>query len=86
MSICPKSWTDLVFTDRRRVKRCSVSASVYVVDDDPLVRTVSAKLLGAAGYSVETANDGVEALARLLQHEGAVALRRRLPLRRLFPR
>jgi two-component system cell cycle sensor histidine kinase/response regulator CckA len=45
---------------------------VLVVDDDPLVRNVSAKILGAAGYKVETACDGIEALDRLRQPDHPV--------------
>lgn len=38
---------------------------VLVVDDDPIMRLLGSRLLGDAGYNVETANDGVEALERL---------------------
>jgi DNA-binding response OmpR family regulator len=38
---------------------------VLLVDDDPIMRLLGSRLLGEAGYNVETANDGVEALDRL---------------------
>ncbi len=47
------------------VKRFPSTASaerILVVDDDAMVRTVSARLLSGVGYKVDTAIDGVEAL------------------------
>ncbi|MGE0158758.1 MAG: HD domain-containing phosphohydrolase [Gemmatimonadales bacterium] len=38
---------------------------VMIVDDDPKVRELHAKLLKAMGYTPETASDGIEALAKL---------------------
>ncbi|HEY2574375.1 MAG TPA: ATP-binding protein, partial [Verrucomicrobiaceae bacterium] len=45
---------------------------ILVVDDDPLVRSVSARLLNSVGYTVFTATDGVEALD-WLRHPGNAA-------------
>jgi len=42
--------------------------SVLVTDDTPAVRDVVARVLGAAGYVVETAADGVEALGKVGRH------------------
>ena len=39
-------------------------ATVLVVDDDPTVRDLMARYLTSEGFSVVTAADGVEALAR----------------------
>jgi CheY-like chemotaxis protein len=38
---------------------------VLLVDDDPIMRLLGSRLLAEAGYDVETADDGVEALKRL---------------------
>ena len=35
---------------------------ILLVDDDPLVRAVTMRLLNGAGYKVSVANDGVEAV------------------------
>jgi putative two-component system response regulator len=45
--------------------RRAVGGRVMVVDDDQKVRTLHAKLLTAMGHTVETAADGIEALAKL---------------------
>ncbi len=42
-----------------------LSGSVLVVDDEPQVRALLARSLGAAGFSVFTADDGEQGLARL---------------------
>lgn len=42
---------------------------VLVVDDDPQMCRFLSKLLGSKGYSVVTADDGVEALEKLQQEE-----------------
>ncbi len=41
------------------------AARVLVVDDSPTTRTIVRNVLAAAGYSVRTASDGVDALERL---------------------
>jgi CheY-like chemotaxis protein len=38
---------------------------VLLVDDDPIMRLLGSRLLAEAGYDVETADDGAEALKRL---------------------
>jgi putative two-component system response regulator len=38
---------------------------ILVVDDDPSIRSAHARLVTALGYQVETAADGIEALAKL---------------------
>lgn len=47
--------------------KSSKTERILVVDDDPLVRSVSARLLNSVGYTVFTATDGVEALEWLRQ-------------------
>jgi CheY-like chemotaxis protein len=44
--------------------------TVLIVDDDPGIRESVAEVLGAEGYRVEEAGDGVEALRRLGEIEG----------------
>lgn len=41
------------------------AARILVVDDSPTTRTIVRNVLAAAGYSVRTASDGVDALERL---------------------
>ncbi|MBF0181291.1 MAG: sigma-54-dependent Fis family transcriptional regulator [Magnetococcales bacterium] len=41
------------------------SLSILVIDDEPAIRQILAATLGKAGYGVESARDGGEALARL---------------------
>jgi two-component system chemotaxis sensor kinase CheA len=41
---------------------------ILVVDDSPTTRAILRNVLTAAGYSVRTASDGVEALEKLRQH------------------
>ena len=48
--------------------------ALLVVDDDPVVRTIMARTLAAAGYDILEAGDGVQALA-VLQDEGGEAVR-----------
>jgi len=43
----------------------SSDSTILVVDDDPAIREVMEEALSMAGYSVETATDGLEALQRL---------------------
>lgn len=40
---------------------------VLVVDDDPAIRVMVRKVLERQGFTVETANDGIEALEKLEQ-------------------
>lgn len=42
-------------------------AHLLVVDDDQLIRELHARVLIVAGYDVETAEDGIEALERLAE-------------------
>jgi CheY-like chemotaxis protein len=51
-----------------------VNKTVLVVDDEELVRTLTARILQEAGYRVLTASDGFEALATLEQVLGSVDL------------
>ncbi len=44
-----------------------MSRTVLVVDDDEDIRTIVAEALEEAGYTVETANGGVQALERVAQ-------------------
>jgi CheY-like chemotaxis protein len=53
----------------------SESRTVLVVDDDPGIRETVVEVLGAEGYHVLSAGDGVEALAQLdTLSEGCVLL------------
>jgi DNA-binding response OmpR family regulator len=45
----------------------STHAVILVIEDDPGIRDVLQELLGNKGYTVETASDGDEGLARLRQ-------------------
>jgi CheY-like chemotaxis protein len=57
-------------------------ADVLVVEDEPDVRGSVADILRGAGYDVEEACDGVEALDVLADHQvGAVLLDLRMPRR-----
>lgn len=47
---------------------------VLVVDDEPEIRTLLERSLGASGYQVETAPDGEEALARIAARPPALVL------------
>lgn len=42
-------------------------ARLLVVDDEPAVREVTSALLAAEGYDVSTAEDGLEAVGRLVE-------------------
>lgn len=48
--------------------------TVLVVDDDPDLRELMRLLLEGAGYRVETARDGREALERVFAHAPALVL------------
>ncbi len=53
---------------------------ILIVEDEPDVRSSLADILRQAGYQVEEAGDGVEALAVLATHKvGAVLLDLRMP-------
>lgn len=47
---------------------------VLVVDDEPEIRTLLERALAAAGFEVESAPDGEEALARIAAHPPALVL------------
>ncbi|MFM1847314.1 MAG: hypothetical protein RL417_788 [Pseudomonadota bacterium] len=47
---------------------------ILVVDDHPVVRQVTAKMLSALGYKVTTAHDGVEALEYYTEHANDIDL------------
>jgi CheY-like chemotaxis protein len=47
---------------------------VLVVEDEPVIRQVVAEALRDAGYLVETASDGAEALAKVQQHSPRAVL------------
>ncbi len=50
------------------------SATILIVDDEPALRTVAAKILRRAGYETLVASGGEEALAIADQHQGPIAL------------
>jgi PAS domain S-box-containing protein len=52
----------------------SGNGNVLVVDDHPVVRQVTAKMLAALGYKVTTAHDGVEALEYYTAHADDIDL------------
>ncbi|HYO75889.1 MAG TPA: response regulator transcription factor [Thermoanaerobaculia bacterium] len=43
----------------------SSTSKVLVVDDEPAIRALVAKIIERAGYSVDTARDGAEAIEKL---------------------
>lgn len=45
-----------------------VAATVLVVDDDEVMRDLLSRMLGRAGYAVQTAADGRNALERFREH------------------
>jgi two-component system chemotaxis response regulator CheY len=45
---------------------------VLVVDDEPAIRALVAKIVERAGHAVDTARDGAEAIAKLEQNEYSV--------------
>lgn len=56
------------------VKPASGTGRILVVDDHPIVRQVTAKMLTALGYRVTTALDGVEALEFYTTHSDEIDL------------
>ncbi len=48
-----------------RVKKPPQSCHVLVVDDDSAIRKLVAKVLSRAGFQVQTAEDGVEAVLKI---------------------
>lgn len=50
----------------------SAKGKVLVVDDEPAIRALVAKILERAGYPVDTARDGAEAIEKLNQSRYAV--------------
>jgi two-component system cell cycle sensor histidine kinase/response regulator CckA len=46
---------------------------VLIVEDEPSLRTIAERVLRDAGYAVDTASSGAEAL-RIIEHEGSFAL------------
>ena len=58
----------------------SVNRTVYVVDDDPMIRTSVEKIIGRRGYSVETYESGEAFLESVSQSDtGCVLIDVRLP-------
>ena len=58
-----------------------MSHTVLVVDDDPEIREIVSEVLGSEGYTVVTANNGLEALAVLEKVQPcAVLLDMRMPV------
>jgi CheY-like chemotaxis protein len=51
-----------------------IQGRVLVVDDEPAIRALVAKIVERSGYEVDTAADGEEAIALLSQHEYSVAV------------
>lgn len=49
-------------------------ATVLVVDDEPVVRSILREALAASGYQVLVASDGSDALERWDEHDGAIDL------------
>ncbi|HEY0156057.1 MAG TPA: response regulator transcription factor [Thermoanaerobaculia bacterium] len=52
----------------------STKGRVLVVDDEPAIRALVAKILQRAGYPVDTARDGAEAIEKLNQEEAKYAV------------
>jgi CheY-like chemotaxis protein len=55
--------TEPISGDKTRVKPRGLSKTVLVVDDDPQFRDLIRSILGPAGYQVEQAEDGSNAVA-----------------------
>jgi CheY-like chemotaxis protein len=51
-----------------------MSTTILVVDDDPLIRLTVSGILEDEGYTVVSAGDGLEALAKLAELQPAVIL------------
>ena len=59
----------------------SLKARVLVVDDEPAIRALVAKILERAGLHVDTAADGAEGIAKLAKNEyAAVVLDLMMPI------
>ncbi len=58
----------------REITTQAKAPKVLVVDDSVTVRKVTSRLLSRQGYDVETARDGMEAMARLLENQPDVVL------------
>ncbi len=56
------------------VERAGAGQMVLVVDDEPVLRSVTSRMLISLGYQTIEAGDGVEALDRLEQREGRIDL------------
>jgi CheY-like chemotaxis protein len=52
----------------------SVSPRVLVVDDEPAIRALVAKIVERAGLQVDTAADGVEAIEKMAAHSYEVVV------------
>jgi CheY-like chemotaxis protein len=52
----------------------SLPKTILIVDDEELIRVLTARMLQEAGYKVVTASDGYEALKLLTQLVGSVDL------------
>jgi PAS domain S-box-containing protein len=52
--------------------RLGQQATILLVDDEPIVRTITASVLTSLGYKVVTATDGNDALFKLAELEGEV--------------
>jgi CheY-like chemotaxis protein len=62
------------FQSRKGTRMSDSVRTVLVVDDDPDLRELMRLLLEGAGYRVETARDGREALERVFAHAPALVL------------
>src|SRR5262249_37433339 len=69
----PIDWTRLI-TVLNRYRKVEVNPSLLVVEDDAATRQLLERQLLKAGWSVQTAGNGKEALASLEQHCPSVIL------------
>jgi CheY-like chemotaxis protein len=51
-----------------------IQGRVLVVDDEPAIRALVARIVERSGHEVDTASDGEEAIALLNEHDYAVAV------------
>lgn len=53
----------------QRRRRVNTMRRALVVDDDPGIRILVARILSRHGYTVDTVRDGAEAIEQILQHD-----------------
>jgi PAS domain S-box-containing protein len=57
---------------RDNIVPASGSETIFLVEDDPVVRNLNQQILQSKGYKVLTASNGIEALEKVKQHQGKI--------------